>query len=78
MRTVTRQDAFRILHNFAKMAEVQSADEFYTSHRNLAERLNITKPGAARMIADFIEGGAFMQTRPETTHRARRYRWLLG
>ena len=78
LRTVTRQDAFRILHNFAKMAEVQSADEFYTSHRNLAERLNITKPGAARMIADFIEGGAFMQTRPETTHRARRYRWLLG
>jgi DNA-binding MarR family transcriptional regulator len=78
LRTVVRQDAFRILHNFAKMAENQSNEEFFVSQKQLAERLNITKPGAALILAEFIKGEAIQLTNKETANRARRYVWLLG
>jgi len=78
LTTASRRDAFRILHNFAKVAEASSADELFVSHRTLAERLQITKQGAARILADFIKGEAIKKTRPETEKRARRYRWLLA
>ena len=77
LSTTPRRDAFRILHNFAKVAEASSDEEFFVSHRTLAERLNISKPGAKQILDCFMKGEAIKQTRPETIKRARRYRWLL-
>jgi ribosomal protein S25 len=78
LRTQARQAAFRILHNFNKYAEERGDEEFFVSQKVLAERLQISKRGAAQILKFFREEEVIKLTRNETVARSRRYCWLLG
>ena len=46
LKTESEKDAFRIIRSFARMAQEKNAPDFPVALYNLAERLDMTPPGA--------------------------------
>ena len=79
LKTESEKDAFRIIRSFARMAQEKNAPDFPVALYNLAERLDMTPPGAGKLLGRFVEGGILKRTAYAVIHRsATRYAWVAG
>jgi DNA-binding MarR family transcriptional regulator len=62
LKTESEKDAFRIIRNFARMAQERKVPDFPVALYNLAERLGLTPPGAGKLLGRFVEGGILKRT----------------
>jgi hypothetical protein len=71
-------EGFLIVRAFSKAAEHESKHDFAISQSSLADRLNITPPGAAYVIRKLCGVKVIQQTRPSVRHKSpARFRWVL-
>ena len=78
LKTECERDAFRIIRNFAWMARERNQADFPVALYNLADRLGITPPGAAKLLGRFAESGILSRTAYAVIYQsAARYRWLF-
>jgi hypothetical protein len=73
------REGFLIVRAFSKTAEHESKHDFAISQSSLADRLNITPPGAAYVIRKLCGVKVIQQTRPSVRHKApARFRWVAN
>jgi hypothetical protein len=79
LKIESEKDAFRIIRNFALMAQERNLPDFPVALYNLAQRLDMTPPGAAKLLGRFVEGGILKRTAYAVIHRsATRFAWQVG
>jgi len=71
-----QREGFLIVRAFSKAAEHKSEHDFAISQSSLADRLNITPPGAAYVICKLCGVRVIQPTRPAVRHKSpARFRW---
>ncbi len=78
LRSKHQRESFLIVHAFVGYAEHKGEHDFQISRASLADRLNMTPPGAGKVILKLCKDNVIAPTRPCVVHReSARYRWLL-
>lgn len=78
LNTPAERDAFRIIGGYARFAK-KSGQDFFIVRDDLARRLQLSGPGAGKLVTRFITLNILKRTQeyiPEVS--AARYRWLLN
>ena len=77
-RNKHQREAFLIVHAFAGYAKHKGEHDFQISRASLADRLNMTPPGARKVILKLCKDNVIAPSRPCVVHReSARYLWLL-
>jgi hypothetical protein len=78
LTTENERDAYRIIRSFSRAPRNENDKDFPIVCQNLADRLSITLPGAAKIREKLRVLGIIEQTAPYVPNRlAARYCWLL-
>jgi hypothetical protein len=73
-----QREGFLIVRAFAGYAEHKGEHDFQISRASLADRLNMTPPGAGKVILKLCKDNVIAPTRPCVVHKeSARYLWLL-
>jgi len=77
-RNKHQREGFLIVHAFAGYAKHKGEHDFQISRASLADRLNMTPPGARKVILKLCKDNVIAPSRPCVVHReSARYLWLL-
>jgi hypothetical protein len=77
-RSKHQREAFFIVHAFAGYAKHKAEHDFQISRASLADRLNMTPPGASKVILKLCKDNVIASTQPCVIHKeSARYLWLL-
>jgi hypothetical protein len=78
LKTEHQRESFLIVRAFAGLAEHRRETDFQISRASLADRLNMTAPGASEVIKKMCKLDIIAPTKPCVIHKeSARYRWLL-
>ena len=78
LKTEHQREGFLIVRAFAGLAEQRREKDFQISRASLADRLNMTPPGAGEVIKTLCQLDIIAPTKPCVIHKkSARYRWLL-
>jgi len=78
LSTENERDAFRIVRNFARLADMNGHPDFPFVRESVAHRLGVTGPGAAKIRDKLVRLGALTLTAHYVPNKsANRYRWVL-
>ena len=78
LETERQREGFLIVRAFAGLAELRGDNDFQISRASLADRLNMTPPGARKVILKLCKDNVIAPTQPCVIHKeSARYRWLL-